>query len=165
MMTNKKSILIVLLGWVVLLAACGSDSPAEPVVKPGPPQPLATGDVTLFVTTANRSQDFARKSLAFGTKDNLSPTTVQLLPGVRYQTMDGFGAATVDANGTLVVSTMSGSVQTFDDATGRWNLVGQLQNPRFFHRMAPIDGKKLLVVGGSNMSTGKIEAVETVTLP
>jgi N-acetylneuraminic acid mutarotase len=79
--------------------------------------------------------------------------------------MDGFGAATVDINGTLVVTTMSGSVQTYDDATGKWNLVGQLKHPRFFHRIAPIDSKKLLVVGGSNMSTGKIDTVETVTLP
>lgn len=79
--------------------------------------------------------------------------------------MDGFGAAAVDLNGTLVVSTMSGSIQTYDDATGKWNLVGQMKNPRFFHRMVPIDGKRLVVVGGSNMSVGKIPAVETITLP
>ncbi|MEG0645777.1 MAG: glycoside hydrolase family 30 beta sandwich domain-containing protein [Bacteroides sp.] len=92
-MMKIKSILFALLGWIVLLAACGSDSPTEPSVGPEPPLPPASSDVTLFVTTANRSQDFARRSLSFGTKDNLSPTTVKLLPDVRYQTMDGFGAA------------------------------------------------------------------------
>lgn len=90
---NIRSILLSLLSWVVLLAACGSDSPGEQPEPPTPPVPPATGDVTLFVTTNNRSEDFARKSIAFGEKDNMSPTTVTLLPETRYQTMDGFGAA------------------------------------------------------------------------
>ena len=90
---NIKSTLLSLLGWVAVLAACGSDSPGEQPGQPETPTPPATGDVTLFVTTNNRSEDFARKSIAFGEKDNMSPTTVTLLPATRYQTMDGFGAA------------------------------------------------------------------------
>lgn len=52
-----------------------------------------TGDVTIYVTTNTRSQDFKRQATDFSTKSNMSPSTIRLEPGTRYQTMDGFGAA------------------------------------------------------------------------
>lgn len=54
--------------------------------------PLA-GDVTIYVTTNTRSQEFKKQSTDFSTKSNMSPSTIRLEPGTRYQTMDGFGAA------------------------------------------------------------------------
>lgn len=75
--------------------------------------------------------------------------------------MEGFGTAACEAEGKLFVTTMSGAVQQFDDATGAWKLVGQLRHARFFHRIAPIDSGRILVVGGASMETGKVTQVET----
>ncbi|HAX96694.1 MAG TPA: glucosylceramidase, partial [Prolixibacteraceae bacterium] len=52
-----------------------------------------TGDVTIYVTTNTRSQDFKKQATDFSAKSNMSPSTIRLEPGTRYQTMDGFGAA------------------------------------------------------------------------
>ncbi len=51
------------------------------------------GDVTLYVTTTNRSQDFERLYKDFSDKSNMSPNTITLDPSIKYQSMDGFGAA------------------------------------------------------------------------
>lgn len=58
-----------------------------------PPEPPVAGDVTIYITTNTRSQDFKKQTVDFSTKDNMSPTTLKLESGTRYQTMDGFGAA------------------------------------------------------------------------
>lgn len=50
-------------------------------------------DVNLFVTSANQSMLFKKIPLAFNTKDNMSPTTIRLMPETKYQEIDGFGAA------------------------------------------------------------------------
>jgi O-Glycosyl hydrolase len=57
------------------------------------PEPPATGDVTLYITTNTRTQDFKKNAVDFSKKSNMSPTTIKLEPATRYQTMDGFGAA------------------------------------------------------------------------
>ena len=54
---------------------------------------LTEGDVTIYVTTSTRSQDFRKQYAAFSKEENMSPTTLRLEPTERYQTMDGFGAA------------------------------------------------------------------------
>ncbi|MDR2681130.1 MAG: glucosylceramidase, partial [Tannerella sp.] len=51
------------------------------------------GDVTLYVTTGNRSFDFRKQTVKFSEKSNMSPITITLDPETRYQSMDGFGAA------------------------------------------------------------------------
>jgi glucosylceramidase len=51
------------------------------------------GDVSIFVTTNTRSRDFDRQTASFGERQNMSPSTITLVPSVRYQVMDGFGAA------------------------------------------------------------------------
>ena len=57
------------------------------------PKPTVKGDVTMYITTNTRSQDFKKQATDFSTRDNMSPTTLKLEPATRYQTMDGFGAA------------------------------------------------------------------------
>ncbi|WP_039989745.1 glycoside hydrolase family 30 protein [Sphingobacterium spiritivorum] len=52
-----------------------------------------SGDVTVYVTTNNRSYDFQKEFKPFSTKFNMSPNTITLDPAVKFQTMDGFGAA------------------------------------------------------------------------
>ncbi|WP_321333955.1 glycoside hydrolase family 30 beta sandwich domain-containing protein [uncultured Bacteroides sp.] len=89
---NIKSLLKTFLSLPVVLVACGNDAPADNPVDPGTGGD-AKGDVTIYVTTNNRSQDFAKKTADFSEKSNMSPTTVTLDPTVRYQSMDGFGAA------------------------------------------------------------------------
>ncbi|MFV0590410.1 MAG: glycoside hydrolase family 30 protein [Draconibacterium sp.] len=84
---------------IILLIAvlcCGfvacSDANEGDIEEPDKPE-TETGDVTLYITTNTRSQDFATKAVDFSTKSNMSPTTIKLEPETRYQTMDGFGAA------------------------------------------------------------------------
>lgn len=52
-----------------------------------------SGDVTLYITTANRAYDFKKLAVNFSTTSNMSPNTITLDPTTRYQEMDGFGAA------------------------------------------------------------------------
>lgn len=59
---------------------------------PEPEQPVKE-DVTIYITTNTRSQDFKKQTVGFSKRDNMSPSTLRLDPGTRYQTMDGFGAA------------------------------------------------------------------------
>ncbi|EOR95519.1 glycoside hydrolase family 30, candidate beta-glycosidase [Arcticibacter svalbardensis MN12-7] len=88
---NLKSAILAICLLSSILTACGTDkSTTEPIT----PDPVATtGDVTIYVTTNNRSSDFAKKFVDFSKTSNMSPTTITLDPTTTYQTMDGFGAA------------------------------------------------------------------------
>ncbi|MDD3780592.1 MAG: glucosylceramidase, partial [Proteiniphilum sp.] len=87
-----KNIKLILL--VLLLGSCSSCNETDGNVPDNGDKPeVPAGDVTLFVTTNNRSQDFKKQTASFSTKSNMSPTTIKLVPATRYQTMDGFGAA------------------------------------------------------------------------
>jgi glucosylceramidase len=56
-------------------------------------QELETGDVTVYVTTNTRSQDFNKQAVNFSNEPVSAAATITLNPNQRYQTMDGFGAA------------------------------------------------------------------------
>ena len=43
-----------------------------------------------------------------------------------------------------------------------WQIVGQLKDPRFFHRMLPTSQGTLVVVGGASMQTGKVLELEVL---
>ncbi|MDR1552235.1 MAG: glucosylceramidase [Prevotellaceae bacterium] len=58
-----------------------------------PEPPGQQGDVTIYVTNASRTHDFEKLAANFSSKPNMSPSTINIDPAVRYQTMDGFGAA------------------------------------------------------------------------
>ncbi|MDR2126501.1 MAG: glucosylceramidase [Prevotellaceae bacterium] len=62
-----------------------------------PEPPLEQGDVTMYITNASRSHDFEKLTTDFSSRPNMSPTTVNIDPTVKYQTMDGFGAALTGA--------------------------------------------------------------------
>lgn len=72
-------------------SACSEDKNDSPDEEPNDIPEV--GDVTLYVTTANRAYDFAQKAVDFSQTSNMSPTTITLDPSTRYQEMDGFGAA------------------------------------------------------------------------
>ena len=84
----KVYFLSVLLIGVVSCSKASDDN----VVEDEPPV-TEEGDVAIYVTTNTRSQDFSQHLVDFSDKSNMSPTTIKLEPTIRYQTMDGFGAA------------------------------------------------------------------------
>jgi glucosylceramidase len=75
---------------LAIFACCKerSDTPEDTGITP-----TEQGDVTMYITTGNRTYDFKKVATGFSSKSNMSPTTIRLEPGTRYQTMDGFGAA------------------------------------------------------------------------
>jgi uncharacterized GH25 family protein len=81
-------------------------------------------------------------------------------PSLQGTGMDGFGTSAYLVDGTLYVSTMSGSVQRLSADGSRWDVVAQLTQPRFFHRLLPTPNHQLLFVGGAHMSRGKISELE-----
>ena len=86
---NTKLILLILL--LTSYSSCSETYGNVP--DNGEKSKVPAGDVTLFVTTNNRSQDFKKQTVSFNTKRNISSTTIKLEPACRFQTMDGFGAA------------------------------------------------------------------------
>lgn len=52
-----------------------------------------TNKITLFVTTADRSSDFEKKTISFGKTPGNPAAKITLDPNTRFQEMDGFGAA------------------------------------------------------------------------
>lgn len=95
-MMHIKYFLSVALFGFISLAACGStsDDVDNSDVNAGQTPPLdETKDVTLYTTTSTRTFDLTKSTLSFGQGSNMSPTTITLTPEVRYQEIDGFGAA------------------------------------------------------------------------
>lgn len=75
----------------LLFITCSSNR--EPVPAPEPEEPQETGDVSILVTTADRSLDLSKRAVDFGTGSNMSPSTITLNRNERFQEMDGFGSA------------------------------------------------------------------------
>jgi glucosylceramidase len=75
--------------FLVLIFGCKSSGDGS-TEKP----PVTDGDVDMFVTASNQSMLFQHVPLFFNTKPNMAiATTITLNPAVRYQQIDGFGAA------------------------------------------------------------------------
>ncbi len=83
-------------------------------------------------------------------------------PALLGSGMDGFGCAAFACGDRLFATTMSGSIQRLSSDGSRWEFIGQLAHPRFFHRILPSQGHELVIVGGASMATGKIEELERV---
>ena len=78
--------------------ACGGK---DPVPTPDPPTPEPPTpevfDATLWTTTFDKSQDFARSGVAFGKAATMSPNVVRFTDET-FQTIDGFGLAITQAS-------------------------------------------------------------------
>lgn len=83
-------------------------------------------------------------------------------PNLIGESMAGFGTSSFAVNNQLYVSTFGGTFQRLSQDGKSWELLGNLENARFFHRMLPLDKKRLVFVGGSNMSVGKFSEVEVL---
>lgn len=92
---KMKNILIFFCLFFTAFTACGKDGPSDNggTGTIDPPVEPTSGDVTIYVTTNTRSQDFAKTFVDFNTQPAMSPVTVTLDPTTRYQKMDGFGSA------------------------------------------------------------------------
>ena len=83
-------------------------------------------------------------------------------PDLLGQSMDGFGSSAFACGNELFVSTFSGTLQRLSADGTRWDVLAQLQEPRFFHRMVPTADGQLLILGGASMQKGKIGESELV---
>lgn len=80
------------------------------------------------------------------------------------QGMVGFGAAAWPLDGRLVVTAYDGSVQVLSVDQGSWEVVGQTEDARFFHRLLPYSPSHLVLVGGASMEVGKFQQPEIVRI-
>jgi N-acetylneuraminic acid mutarotase len=85
-------------------------------------------------------------------------------PALLGTSMDGFGSAAFACQGRLFATTMSGAVQELSQDGAEWRFAGQLEHPRFFHRVLPWQDRELVIVGGAHMSTGKIQELERLPI-
>lgn len=85
-------------------------------------------------------------------------------PAIHGGMMDGFGCSAFSVGDQLVVTTMTGSIQSLGPEQAAWNYLGQVSEQRFFHRMLPLDSERLVLVGGGNME-GKALSVEVLKFP
>lgn len=76
-----------------LATACGNSNSVNTDSPGTTPGEVGDDEVTMYVTTNTRSEDFTKKSVAFNTKPNMAPSTIHLKPETRYQEIDGFGSA------------------------------------------------------------------------
>ncbi|MGE0610193.1 MAG: hypothetical protein AB7O62_24085 [Pirellulales bacterium] len=76
--------------------------------------------------------------------------------------LEGFGTSAFGWDGKLRVTTMSGAIQQLAEDGLAWQVAGQLQQRRFFHRMLPMPGNRGAIVGGADMETGKVLELEVI---
>jgi glucosylceramidase len=86
-----KILSVIVCFFTLTVFACKSGNNSSD--NPEPSTPAEQGDVIMYITTGSRSYDFKKAVTDFSSKSNMSPTTIRLNPGTRYQTIDGFGAA------------------------------------------------------------------------
>ncbi|MGN0019591.1 MAG: glycoside hydrolase family 30 beta sandwich domain-containing protein [Sphingobacterium hotanense] len=89
-MLNIKKLLLFGTIYSSVLTACGNDAIN---VTPEPPTGPQSGDVKIYTTTASLSHDFQKTFVDFSKTSNMSPKTIKLVEGTKFQTMDGFGSA------------------------------------------------------------------------
>ena len=85
-------------------------------------------------------------------------------PALQGTAMDGFGCAAFACEGSLYVTTVSGSIQRLSADGTHWEFLGQIAHPRFFHRVLPVSNSRLVIVGGASMEEGKAEELEILTV-
>lgn len=83
------------------------------------------------------------------------------LPGAG---IEGFGASAFACDGAIYITTLSGAIQRLSRGGENWEFLGQLEHPRFFHRLLPWGDNRLVVVGGGNMTSGKAVELELLSV-
>lgn len=100
-MNIKNSILLLCyLFLVVACSGCGSSDNDTPEI---PTDPVVSGDVKIYTTSNDRRLDFKETAADFNKKASMSPRTITLDPSIRFQEMDGFGAAITGSTSYLLL--------------------------------------------------------------
>lgn len=132
----------------------------------------------------SQPQPFARRALAVvgwrgelycigGMEDQDTSSRVDVLdvatgvwrvgPSLPRAPMRGFGCAATVAGGRIYVSGLSGKLWRLSAGGEAWEEAGEWATPRFFHRLAALDERTLLAVGGAN-GQGQLRDVETLRI-
>ncbi|QDT65448.1 Kelch repeat-containing protein [Calycomorphotria hydatis] len=81
------------------------------------------------------------------------------------KSLEGFGPAAWSLEGSLYATTISGKLQRLNTEDGTWDVVRELERPRFFHRMLPLDDRSFIAVGGGSMQDGRFTELDVIPLP
>ena len=117
-------------------------------------------DRVFVIGGMNEDTETTTETCTYDPKKNIWET-VAPIAGVP---LTGFGTAAADVGGQLVVSTVDGSIQRFNDERSGWEIIGQIPTGRFFHRIVPVSDKAFAIIGGANMSVGKFRDTQIVRL-
>lgn len=83
-------------------------------------------------------------------------------PDLPRSTMDGFGFAATTIGDTIYASGFSGKLLRLPVNGTKWETVGKLNQPRFFHRLVALPDGHLLAIGGEGKH-GKLRSVEILS--
>ena len=86
-------------------------------------------------------------------------------PDLNGKSMDGFGSSSFAVDGRLYSSTYSGHLQRLSEDQERWEVIHNLEHERFFHRLLPLTGNRLVALGGASMASGKFGLIDVIQLP
>lgn len=81
------------------------------------------------------------------------------LPG---EDSEGFGASAFAVENRLCVSTRNGQILSLQSGADKWETLGTLKHPRFFHRLLAGLHQDVIVVGGSGAD--KVKELEVVAV-
>lgn len=96
--------------------------------------------------------------------DVLDPATGQWTQGADFPA-DAFGVAAVADGNSVLASARDGVVHRYDVAKNAWSRATTLAFPRFFHRLAVVDGDLVAIGGITAMQTiGRTRHTERVPL-
>ena len=90
-------------------------------------------------------------------------------PDLAGDEMDGFGSAAFGVGDAVYATTLTGKVQRLRAGAAAWEVLGELDNARFFHRLLPDptsggETPAFLLLGGGSMENGRFTAVERLTV-
>ena len=81
------------------------------------------------------------------------------LPGKK---MEGFGASAFAVDNRVCISTRNGQLLSLQAGADKWETLGNLKHPRFFHRLVAGLNHDVIVLGGS--AADKVKELEVVTV-
>lgn len=83
-------------------------------------------------------------------------------PDITGEDSEGFGASAFAVENRLCVSTRNGQLLSLQPGAEKWETLGNLKHPRFFHRLLAGLHQDVIVVGGS--AADKVKEVEVVAV-
>ena len=86
-------------------------------------------------------------------------------PSLPGEGISGFGVSAWNHQGQLYLSGAEGILYQLSQDGTQWENVGEVKNPRFFHRLLPANSDQLLIVGGASVSEARhLDDIELIDL-